>query len=336
MKKKTKKKMIIKRRNQKSNKKTSAKRTRKQVTYSSKEVTYSDVPYFSDIGAPEGYIAVSSSQAIMKYGKPVMDMLESKKLEDINEVFGVVMLIWNYVISLNNKLLEGDTKKEKTEIIRAIRKKLLMNKPKAEDFLELMIDRRNKLLPHDIQHHGTMTMYMLKEKEYDLKAFDYALIEKTDKHYLATNDDNDLKRDLNKFELKVLNLDYDEWEKDFFEISERCEVSYKNWLGFHKIEEYREDFSSDIHIFLDFLYRYGHDENVSLKNVSYSIFEEFFSDFLLRKVMADPEEYPRWFPAIKLFYEHLQDIGHIENLTKIITILDDIELDFIELLKKRY
>ena len=336
MKKKTKKKMITKRRNQRSSKKASAKRTRKQITYSSKGVTHSDVPYFSDIAAPEGYIAVSSSQAMMKYGEPVMDMLESKKLEDINEVFGVVTLIWNYAISLNNKLLEGDTKKEKAEIIRTMRKKLLIDKSEADDFLELMIKRKNRLLPHDIQPLGTMTMYMLKEKEYDLEAFDYALIEKVDKHYVATNDDKDLKRDLNKFDLKVLNLDYDEWEKDFFEISERCEVSYENWLDFHEIGEYKEDFPSDIHLFLDFLYRYGHDENVSLKNISFAIFDEFFSDFLLRKVMVDPDEYPRWFPAIKLFYEHLQDIGYVENINEIIKTLNGVEPGFVKTLQTRY
>jgi hypothetical protein len=336
MKKKTKKKQMVKRRNQKNNKKAASNRMRKQGTYSSNGTEHSKVPCFSDIKAPEGYMIVSSSQAMMKYGEPVMEVLESKKLEDINEVFGVVTLIWNYTIALNNRLLERDFKKEKADTVRAIRKILLMNKSEAEDFLELMIERRHKLLPYDIQPHGTMTMCMLKEKEYKIEAFDYSLIKKADKPYAVTKDDNDLRDDLNKFDLKVLNLDYDEWEKDFFEMSERCEVSYEKWLNFYKIEGYKEEFPNDLHILIDFIYRYGRDENPSLRKISYDIFDEFFSDFLLRKVMADPDEYPRWFPCIKLFYEYLQDIGYVENLDEIRKILSDIEPDFINLLKIRY
>ena len=51
-----------------------------------------------------------------------------------------------------------------------------MKKNEAEEFLEFMVDKKKKLFPDEIQAHGTMTMYMLKEKNYSIKAFDYSSI----------------------------------------------------------------------------------------------------------------------------------------------------------------
>jgi hypothetical protein len=168
MKKKTKKKIIAKRRTQQNNMKSASKRTRKQVTYSSGGTAYSDVPYFSDIKAPEGYMTVSSSQAMIKYAEPVMDKFELMNIEDSNEAFRVVTLIWNYTIGLNNASLKRNTTKDKNDIIKSIAETLSMKRNEAEEFLQVMVERKNKLLPYEIQPHGTITMYMLKEKDYDI------------------------------------------------------------------------------------------------------------------------------------------------------------------------
>jgi hypothetical protein len=170
----------------------------------------------------------------------------------------------------------------------------------------------------------------------DIKVFDYSLTVKSDKNYDLKTEDKKLRVNLSKFDLKVLNLDYDRWEKDYFKIEEECESGFYRWLEFYALDAFNKDFPYHIHVFLDFVYRYGHDEEASLKNISCELVEEFFADFLLRKVMVEPDEYPEWFPAVKLFYEYLRDIGYIDDISKITDILNEQEPEFIELLKNKY
>lgn len=81
---------------------------------------------------------------------------------------------------------------------------------------------------------------------------------------------------------------------------------------------------------------YEHSLKPKLKNISPYLLEEFFSDFLLRKVMVEPIEYTRWIPALKLFFRFLSEIEFINNPEKIITKLDIIEPVFMKILRERY
>ena len=89
-------------------------------------------------------------------------------------------------------------------------------------------------------------------------------------------------------------------------------------------------------IFLDFMYAYIHDDILTLKSVSEIYFIEFFEDFLLRKIMADPSEYVLWPPALKLFYQFLYEKEYMDDPETIIRSIDRIEPYFIEVLKKQF
>jgi hypothetical protein len=87
---------------------------------------------------------------------------------------------------------------------------------------------------------------------------------------------------------------------------------------------------------MNFVYRYIHAQNTTLKSVTPICLEEFFFDYVLRKVSAEPAEYVYFPPAIKTFYLFLSEKGYIRNPEPIIGSIDDIEPGFVHMLKERY
>ncbi|MBW2340736.1 MAG: hypothetical protein JRF50_10405 [Deltaproteobacteria bacterium] len=79
-----------------------------------------------------------------------------------------------------------------------------------------------------------------------------------------------------------------------------------------------------------------HDDIVVLKSVPDIYLVEFFEDFLIRKMMAEPNEYVYWPPALKLFYLFLHEKGYLNNHKEIIKKIDKIEPYFIKVLKKQF
>ncbi|GAG48770.1 unnamed protein product, partial [marine sediment metagenome] len=75
---------------------------------------------------------------------------------------------------------------------------------------------------------------------------------------------------------------------------------------------------------------------VILKSMPDIYFIEFFEDFLLRKMMTEPNEYVNWPPALKLFYQFLHEKGYLDNPEEIIMKIDRLEPYFIEVLKKQF
>ena len=102
-------------------------------------------------------------------------------------------------------------------------------------------------------------------------------------------------------------MGYGEWEDHFFSMKDSCAERFHQWLLQKGAEEYSQDFPSCMEIYLDFVYCYMHDDIITLQNISAPYIEEFFTDFVLRKVMVEPHEYTHWPPALKLFYAFLHD-----------------------------
>jgi hypothetical protein len=63
--------------------------------------------------------------------------------------------------------------------------------------------------------------------------------------------------------------------------------------------------------------------------------EEFFMDWLIRKVMVKPPEYTQWPPALRLFYRFLSEKGYLDDPEPILKGLYAIEPTFIALVKQR-
>ena len=72
-----------------------------------------------------------------------------------------------------------------------------------------------------------------------------------------------------------------------------------------------------------------------LRKVSPHAIEEFFMDFLMRKVMLKPPEYIPWPPALRLFYTFLFEKGYLDDPGPMLDLLNEIEPDFIELVKNQ-
>ncbi len=79
-----------------------------------------------------------------------------------------------------------------------------------------------------------------------------------------------------------------------------------------------------------------HDDVIVLETVSDRYWMEFFEDFLIRKMMAEPPEYISWPPALRLFYRFLHEKGYLNNPDKVIGRIDKIEHYCIEVLKHQF
>ncbi len=312
------------------------KKRRKPQSKSSRpkqNVQYLNRPALTDIKAPDGFRAVSMSQAIMEYSKPLMQYVEGDSFEELNEVMQLSMPIWNYALPSGNPKL----KEKKEDIIKNIGKTLKMNSRESTKFFEMMVYRKEYLIPEGIQPKIPQIMFVRKEESNLIFEFDYDALCLSEEDYTTDSEDKKLLQMLNRMDIYIVDgVAYDEWEEYYLCFEEKCRKGFEKWLAAKGAEDYSEDFSNNITSFLDFVYRYLHEDVFTLKSVHAIYIEEYFTDHLLRKVMVDPPEYVKWPPSIKLFYRYLHEIGYIDEPERLIFMLDEVEPHFIENLRKRY
>ncbi len=119
-------------------------------------------------------------------------------------------------------------------------------------------------------------------------------------------------------------------------MKDECQGLFEKWLITKGLKGDVQDFSFCLHTYLDFIYGYMHDDTVVLKSVPDIYLVEFFEDFLIRKMMVEPNEYVYWPPALKLFYLFLHEKGYLNNHKEIIKKIDRVEPYFIEVLRKQF
>ena len=334
-KKKKNRKAIAKRKERsKQKRKRKSKSTRINLASSQPRISYESRPAISDIETPEGFRSISMSQAMMEFSQPLMEYLEQGVVDEINDVFEIGMGLWNYALNL-----EGvDNQQIKNELLKQIQTTLELSEIETWNLFNEMIERKSYLFPPDIQPKNPMIMFIRKEGEYEIRPFDYTKLNYSDSPILADETDIELIVSINQMDAYIIEgAEYDEWESHFFKMQEDCSERYKNWLKGKGLEDYfAEEFPYCIGIYLNFIYQYGHDHDIILKTITEDYLEEFFGDFLLRKVLVKPHEYTQWPPAIKLFYQFLGEKGYDSKLEKLITLVDNIEPIFIEILRERY
>ena len=328
---KRKKKSIAKRRTQAKTKK--PKRSRIKSRRSTSGVQFVERPPISAVNTPPGFRAVSMSQGMMEYAQPLMDYVEKGTLKDPNDAFQLSMPLWNYDISL----VQDGFKINKKDVIKQIEKTLKMNSQEAIEFFEMMIQRKGYLFPKEIQPEDPMIMFIRQEEHYLISKFDYNSLNISEETYIPSNEDKALVKFLNQMDAYITEgTDYDDWEDHFFKIEEKCKGRFENWLKFKGVKELVEDFVYNVEVWLNFIYRYVHEDTINLKTVTFIKIEEFFVDHVLRKVMVEPHEYITWPPALKLFYTFLREINYLDRPEKVIKFLNRIEPVFIKILKARY
>jgi len=291
-------------------------------------------PGLPHMGAPEGFRSISFSQAMLEYGKPLMSYVEDDE-DGLDKAMQISGLLWNYAISVK----EGnEDKKLEKEILRALRKTLGLDKDEAQALSTKMVERYSYLFPQDVQpKRGLPFMFIRKELRHLIRPFDYKTLVLS-KEIIPPD-----KKDKNVID-KIRRLDgymsdgteYGKYENFFFSFKDECEELFEKWLIAKGLKGDARDFSPCLHIYLDFIYGYLHDDVVVLKSVPDIYFIEFFEDFLLRKMMTEPNEYVYWPPALKLFYQFLHEKGYLDNHGEIIEKIDRVEPYFIEVLRKQF
>ena len=329
--KKKKKKVITKRRDQANVKQ--QKRAKIKFRKSIPNIQFVKRPAISDIATPAGFRAVGMSQGLLEYAKPIMDYIEKGVVDDPNDAFQLAMPIWNYDISLE----ENDFAINKKDLIKQIGKILKINSQQSAEFFEMMMQRKKDLFPKEIQPDNPMTMFIRQEEHYLISMFNYGSLNISEEIYTPGKKDEQLIQLIDQMDEYIAEgTDYMEWEDFYFKLEEKCKEGFKKWLIFKGATEFCEVFPNNVEIYLNFIYRYMHEDEINLKTVTPIYIEEFFVDHVLRKVMAKPHEYIEWPPAVKLFYNFLNEIGYLEIPQKIIKLLDKIEPVFIKILKERY
>ncbi|MBN1831659.1 MAG: hypothetical protein JW896_06055 [Deltaproteobacteria bacterium] len=290
-------------------------------------------PGLPHMGAPEGYRSISMSQAIMEYSKPIMEFVKDDE-KGMNDAVQAGMLLWNYSLSLEK---QEEDKGLKSKLLNILSKSFRLDNEKASALITKMVSRYRYLFPEEIQPKGTPFMFIRKEVRYLIRPFDYNKLRVSEETIPLDQKDRILIDKIRQLDKDIQDRkEWDTYEKLFHSIKEECEERFELWLINKGLKDNPGDYSFCLSTYLDFIYGYMHDDTVVLKSVPEIYFIEFFEDFLIRKMMVEPIEYVYWPPALKLFYQFLHEKNYLDNPNAIIEKIDQIEPDFISVLKKQF
>jgi hypothetical protein len=286
---------------------------------------FGDVP-----AAPPGFRPLPMTQAMLEFAAPLMDYVEQGTIQDPNAALQIGMQLWNYTLP-NVPVAQQPSR---TALVETIQTTLQLDRQEADAFVERMLARKAYLLPDAIQPAGSMTMFMRKEVEYLITPFAESQLQVSDTPIPPEGDDRPFLNALRQLEARIAaHVDYGAWEADFFAMQDLCGQRYQHWLQAKGVPEtYSEQFPFCVETYLNFIYQY---DAGNLRDILSEALAEFFMDYLLRKVMAQPPEYTHWPPALRLFYRFLAEKGYLDDLEPMIAGLYAIEPDFIALVKQR-
>lgn len=271
------------------------------------------------------------TQAMLEYAAPIMACVENGTVQDPNDALQIGMLLWNATLPKAPVPIETS----RAEIVGHIRTTLQMDRQEAENFFDRMLERKAYLFPDEMQPAGpTVMMFMRKEVEYLITPFEESQLHLSEDPVPPDGDDHTFLDALRRPDVRIAaDDDYDDWEDDFFNMQDLCCQRYHHWLHAKGVPEtYSHHFPFCVETYLSFMYQYDAGE---ITDVSFQTLEEFFMDYLLRKVMAKPPEYTYWPPALRLFYRFLAEKGYLDDPEPMIERLYAIEPDFIALVKQR-
>jgi hypothetical protein len=288
------------------------------------------MPFGGEPDVPKGFRPVSMTQALLEYAAPLMAYVENGTVQDPNDALQVGLLLWN------STLPEAPVavRQSRREIVAHIEATFHMGRQEAEAFFEHMIARKAYLFPDEMQPAGSMMMFMRKEVEYLITPFAESQLHLSDQLVPPDRDDEMLLDALRQLEARIdEGDDYGDWEADFFAMQECCCQRYHHWLLAKGVSEtLSQQFAFCLEPYLTFIYQY---DAGNVQDVMPDAIEEFFMDWLMRKVMVKPPEYTQWPPALRLFYCFLSEKGYLDDPEPIIAGLQAIEPAFIVMVKQR-
>jgi hypothetical protein len=288
------------------------------------------MPFGGEPDAPNGFRPISTTQAMLEYAAPIMAYVENGTVADPNDALQVGLLLWNSTLPA----VPVAMRQARSAIVAHIETTLQMDRQEAEAFYDEMIERKAYLFPDEMQPAGAMTMFMRKEVEYLITPFAESQLHLSDEIIPPHGDDDTFLHALEQLEARIdFGEDYGDWESDFFAMQDLCCGRYHHWLRAKGVPEtLSQQFSFCIEPYLTFIYQY---DAGSVLDVLPNAMEEFFMDWLIRKVMVKPPEYTQWPPALRLFYRFLSEKGYLDDPEPILQGLYAIEPAFIALVKQR-
>lgn len=294
-------------------------------------------PGITEMGAPPGFRAVSISQAVVEFGKPLVELAGSTgQSPDMNKVMQAAMLLWNHAVSIQRS--EAD-EREKANVTETLGMTFGLKSDEAESLRSRMVERRSFLFPEDSQPKDRMTpfMFIRKERISDIQPFAYDRLISAGTDIASDAKDAALINSIIKLDRFVAKeADYGEYENLLMEVKNESEDLFERWLRDKGFPEEYHDLAGCLSVYFDFVYGYAHDEAVTLSTVRPDHLVEFFEDFLLRKVYAEPQEYVDWPPSIKLFYRFLKDKGYLQDPEPIAQTIERLETKFLEVLRSHF
>jgi hypothetical protein len=288
------------------------------------------MPFGGEPDAPKGFRPISTTQAMLEYAAPIMAYVENGTVADPNDALQVGLLLWNSTLPA----VPVAMRQARSAIVAHIETTLQMERQEAEAFYDEMIERKAYLFPEEIQPAGAMTMFIRKEVDYLITPFAESQLHLSDEIIPPDGDDDTFLHALEQLEARIdFGEDYGDWESDFFAMQDLCCERYHHWLRAKGVPEtLSQQFSFCIEPYLTFIYQY---DAGSVLDVLPDAMEEFFMDWLIRKVMVQPPEYTQWPPALRLFYRFLSEKGYLDDPEPILKGLYAIEPAFITLVKQR-
>ena len=302
----------------------------------SQEDPFSSGFSFPEVRPPDGFRGLSPTQALMEYGKPLMEMIPM--LDDVskaNEVFNVVTLIWNYAIDEKVSTIK---KPSETEMLSLIREKSGLDQEKAQNFFSMMVERKHFLFPEEIQPKNSPTRFMRKEVSYLITRFDYDRLNPSQEVLPPNALDTKLVNNLNKFDQLIRrSADDDKLEKLFLKVQNGFSERFNIWLKLKGVGEYQNQFSFIAEVFLDFIYCHEHEPPLTWKDGPGKHLVEFTVNFLLRKTSLEPREYTLAPSALRVLYRFLYEKEYLDRPPDVmIKFMDVFEPYFIQHLKERF
>jgi hypothetical protein len=287
-----------------------------------------------EMNAPDGFRLVSTSQAIMEYASPIMEMNDVDELDQLNERLQLVSMLWNYSIAISDGQTEGTSK---TDLIKSVKTVCHKSDKDAREFAEMMVARREYLFPEDLQVRGTPFMVMRKEVSVLIAPFDPSRLNLSSTPVPPSDEDRALVEKIDKLDLHMhKRSDYDAYEELLMSMQGECTERFGSWLAAKGAGEYRNELVWYPETFSTFVYGYLHEDALVFKSIPPIYLEEFFGDFVLRKLVIPPHQYAYIPASIKLFYQFLTDKGYMKDPTGIIEVIDEIETVFIGTLRERF
>jgi hypothetical protein len=288
------------------------------------------MPFGRAPDVPQGFRPLSMTQAMLEYAAPLMAYAEDGTVQDPNDALQIGVQLWNFTLPK----VPVPQKPSRTAIVDTIQTILQLDRQEAEAFFDRMIARKAYLFPDEMQPAGSMTMFMRKEVEYLITPFEESQLHLSDEIIPPNGDDDTFLHALEQLDARIdFGEDYGDWEADFFAMQDLCCARYHHWLRAKGVPEtLSQQFACCLEPYLSFIYQY---DAGSVLDVLPSALEEFFMEWLMRKVLVKPPEHTQWPPALRLFYRFLSEKGYLDDPEPIIAGLYAIEPAFIAMVKRR-